>query len=79
MLSVPVEAVSEQQGAYYVYERHGAEHYIKRRIEPGDSDGQRVEVKSGLEPGMEIVVAGMPAVRLAETSAVAPQGHSHNH
>ncbi len=79
VLSVPVEAVSEQQGAYYVYERHGAEHYIKRRIEPGDSDGQRIEVKSGLEPGMEIVVAGMPAVRLAETSAVAPQGHSHNH
>lgn len=79
VLSVPVEAVSEQQGAFYVYERHGSEHYVKHRIEPGDSDGKRIEVKAGLKPGMEIVVAGMPAVRLAETSAQIPQGHSHNH
>ena len=79
VLSVPVEAVSEQQGAYYVYERLQPEHYMKRRIEPGESDGKRVEVKSGLEPGMVIVTGGMPAVRLAETSAVAPQGHTHNH
>lgn len=78
VLTVPVEALSEQQGAYYVYANTDGYHFTKLPVTPGDSDGHRVEI-SGVEPGTKVVVRGMAAVRLAETSAVAPEGHNHNH
>ncbi len=78
VLTVPVEALSEQQGSYYVYVNTEGHHFAKRLVRPGASDGERVEI-SGVEPGERVVVRGVSAVRLAETSAVAPQGHSHNH
>lgn len=79
VLSLPVEALSEQGGLFFVYRRIHDGHYDKMPVRVGASDGRRVEIVSGLEPGMEIVTQGVAAVRLAETSAVAPQGHSHNH
>lgn len=79
VVSVPVSALSEQQGAYYVYRRHEGEHFDKTAVTVGASDGRRVEIVSGIAPGDEIVVSGTPALRLAETSKNAPQGHTHNH
>lgn len=79
VITLPVSALSEQQGKFYVYEQHEGEHFDKRPVTLGDSDGLRVEILEGVEPGDVIVTTGVQAVRLAETSAVAPQGHTHNH
>lgn len=79
VLSVPVEAISEQQGRHFVYTLVKEGHYKKMPVELGTSDGQRVEILSGLPSGSEVVVKGTTFVRLAETSKIAPPGHSHNH
>lgn len=78
-ITVPRSAISEQQGAYYIYLAADHEHYIKQPVTLGASDGRRTEIKSGLSAGDVYVAEGMNAVRLSETSAVAPEGHSHNH
>ena len=44
----------------------------------GISDGQNVEILSGINPGMNIVTSGAIIVKLA-TNAGAVPGHSHEH
>lgn len=79
VISLPVGALSEQQGAYFVFEKLDEECYRKLPVTIGASDGKNVEIASGLSGGEQIVVAGTIAVRLAESSGVVPEGHSHNH
>lgn len=79
VLTVPVSALSEQQGQMFVYveEHQGA--YQKRPVEIGSSDGRNVEIISGLHPGERFVAEGVTFVRLAETADVKPEGHTHSH
>lgn len=79
VLSVPKEAIVEINGNKCVYAAHGDGHFIKHVVSLGASDGQRVEVVSGLNPGEDVVVKGAQVVRMAETSATAVPGHTHNH
>lgn len=79
VLAVPVSSLSEQQGEFFVYEKVHPEKYMKRPVRTGNRNGRFVEILSGIEKGKIIVVDGVTTVRLAETSAVAPQGHTHNH
>ncbi|MDE6050634.1 MAG: efflux RND transporter periplasmic adaptor subunit [Paramuribaculum sp.] len=78
-IAVPTEALSEQQGTYFVYVKEGDHAYEKRKVEIGESDGQRTVIKAGLEPGESVVVKGTIMVKLAESSGAVPEGHSHNH
>lgn len=79
VLSVPVEALSEQQGDFFVYEQLDEDCYRKHRVVTGATDGRRTEIVSGIEPGMNIVSRGVTTVRLAESGSVIPEGHTHNH
>ncbi len=79
VISVGEEAVSEQQGKYFVYVEKMPGHYEKRPVTIGATDGLRREIRSGLQPGERVVTKGMTFVRLAETSGVVPEGHSHSH
>ncbi len=79
VVSVPKEAIVEINGNKCVYASHGKDHFIKHLVTLGASDGKRVEILSGLEAGEEVVVKGAQAVRMAETSATAVPGHTHNH
>ncbi len=79
VLSVPKEAIVEINGNKCIYAAHGEGHFIKHVVTLGASDGKRVEVLSGLQPGEEVVVKGAQVVRMAETSATAVPGHTHNH
>ena len=81
VLTVPREALIEMQGNYYAYVRlHDHDDvYEKRLVTIGASDGLRVEVLEGLKENEEVVVKGASIVRMAETSAIAPPGHTHNH
>ncbi len=77
-ISVPVSAVVEDQGIHYVFVQHDETGFFKREVKLGQSDGQRVLVKSGLNEGEVVVTTGAVQVKLASVTAV-PAGHSHNH
>ncbi|MDE6527585.1 MAG: efflux RND transporter periplasmic adaptor subunit, partial [Muribaculaceae bacterium] len=79
VMAVPTSALSEQQGEYFVYVRLDEDCYEKRPVKLGASSGNTVEIRSGIQPGEEVVTAGTTFVRLAESSGVVPEGHSHNH
>ncbi|MDE6648627.1 MAG: efflux RND transporter periplasmic adaptor subunit [Muribaculaceae bacterium] len=79
VISVPKEAIVEISGNKCVYTTHGEGHYMKHLVTTGATDGKRVEILSGLEPDEEVVVTGAQVIRMAETSATAVPGHTHNH
>lgn len=79
VITVPREALIEMQGNKYVYVREHGHAYEKRLVTTGASDGRRIEILSGIKPGEEVVSHGATVVRMTETSAIAPPGHTHNH
>lgn len=79
VITVPLSALSEQQGLMYVFVRLDDECYAKIPVKTGRSDGKRIEIISGLKGGEEVVAIGTTTVRIAESSGVVPEGHSHNH
>lgn len=79
VITLPVGALSEQQGQYFVYEKLDAEGYAKIPVTVGATDGRRVEIVSGVHQGMPVVTEGTTTVRLAESSGNIPEGHTHNH
>lgn len=76
---LPIEAIIEQQGKYYVYVKLDDECYEKRMVSIGHTNGNEIEILSGLSRRDEVVSRGAIIVRLAETSGAVPEGHSHNH
>ncbi len=78
-LTLPVSALSEQQGEMFVYVRVDDHAYRKQPVAVGRSNGKRVEILSGVNAGDSVVTEGSTFIRLAETSTVVPEGHSHNH
>ncbi|GHV02575.1 cation efflux system protein [Bacteroidia bacterium] len=78
-ISVPVSALTEEQGFYFVYLQVDEEGYSKREVTLGASDGQRVRIVAGLQAGERVVTRGAYNVKLAAASTVAPEGHSHAH
>lgn len=76
---VPVSALTEEQGLYFVYLRLDEEGYKKQEVTVGDSDGENVRILSGLHEGDRVVTRGVYQVKLAANSSVIPEGHSHNH
>lgn len=81
VISVPREALVEIQGNKYAYvvDEDDDDCYEKRLVVTGASDGQRVEILKGLEPGEKVVTKGASVIRMAEISAIAPPAHTHNH
>ncbi len=78
-VTVPAGALTEQQGSFFVYEKLHDDCYRKVAVTPGASDGERVEITSGLKGGENIVCSGVTAVKLAGASGAVPAGHSHSH
>ena len=77
VIVLPVDAVTEQQGKFYVYVKLDDECYEKRLVTLGGTDGQSYEIKSGLTRKDEVVSRGAIIVKLAEASGAIPAGHSH--
>lgn len=78
-ITVPIESISEQQGEEFVYVKLDDHAYAKRHVKLGRNDGRRVEILEGIAEGDSIIASGTTFVRLAETSTVVPEGHSHSH
>ncbi len=79
VISLPIDAITEQQGKHYVYVKLDDECYEKRLVTLGSSNGKEVEIKSGLTRKDEVVSRGAIIIKLAESSGAIPEGHSHNH
>lgn len=77
VISVPVSALTEEQGLYFVYLKVCDEEYKKQEVTIGQSNGDRIEILTGLKDGDKVVVKGVYQVKLAATSSVIPEGHSH--
>ncbi|MGN0222151.1 MAG: efflux RND transporter periplasmic adaptor subunit [Prevotella sp.] len=79
VLSVPLSALTEEQGVYYVYVqvKDEKEAYFKTEVKTGQDNGDRIEITKGLKPGDKVVTKGAYQVKLAATSSAIPEGHSH--
>lgn len=78
VLSLPLSALTEEQGVYFVYLKLDEECYKKQEVKLGTSDGSRVEILSGVKDGDTVVIRGAIHVKLASASNAIP-AHTHNH
>ncbi|MDR2497399.1 MAG: efflux RND transporter periplasmic adaptor subunit [Tannerellaceae bacterium] len=78
-LTVPLSAITEDQGMFFVYLQVDDEGYVRREIAVGPDDGLRAVVLSGLSPGDRLVAKGAYRLKLAAASAIIPEGHTHSH
>ena len=77
-LALPVEALTEEQGLYFIYLQQCSETYKKQEVTLGASNDKEVEILSGLHAGDKVVVRGAYHVKLASASNALP-AHSHTH
>ena len=77
-LVLPVEALTEEQGLYFVYLQNCEESYKKQEVKIGASNGVEVQILDGIHPGDKVVVKGAYHVKLASAGKALP-AHSHEH
>ncbi|MEG2494617.1 MAG: efflux RND transporter periplasmic adaptor subunit [Mucinivorans sp.] len=77
VLSVPVSALLEQEGHYYIMVRLDEECFVKREVELGSSSGERTEITAGLKAGEAVVTHGAFQVKMAAAGTAIPAGHTH--
>lgn len=78
VISVPVTALTEEQGVYFIYIQEDEDCYRKQEVKLGLSDGVHTEIVSGLKGGETLVTEGAIHVKLAAAGKSIP-GHTHNH
>lgn len=78
VLSLPVSALTNEMGSFYVYKQLDEEGYQKQEVKTGRNNGNEVEIISGVQPGDRIVTKGAYQVKMASASGAIP-GHTHEH
>ena len=78
VIVLPEEALTEEQGLYFVYIQKCEESYKKQEVKLGASNGVEVQILEGLHAGDRVVVKGAYHVKLASASNALP-AHSHEH
>ncbi|MEJ7738325.1 MAG: efflux RND transporter periplasmic adaptor subunit [Chitinophagaceae bacterium] len=78
ILVIPLTALVEEQGIFYVYVQAGGESFQKREIKPGVNDGHNVQILSGVSEGERVVIKGAYQIKLAQASGTLP-AHGHEH
>lgn len=76
VLTLPLTALTEEQGVHYVYIQIDRDGYRKQEVTLGESDGERVEIMSGVRKGDKVVTKGAVQVKLASAANAIP---AHNH
>lgn len=75
-LVIPVSALIEEQGIYYLFVQTGGESFQKREVKLGANDGQKVQLLSGIAEGERVVTRGGYHIKLAQASGAMPE-HEH--
>jgi multidrug efflux pump subunit AcrA (membrane-fusion protein) len=78
-LTVPMSALLEEQGKYFVWVQVTPELFEKREITPGKTDGLHTEILGRLSITDRIVTRGALMVKLAQATGTldAHSGHVH--
>lgn len=77
-LVIPASALMEEQGNFFVYVQLGGESFQKREIKIGASDGEKLQVISGIEEDERVVTKGAYQIKLSSASGELP-AHGHEH
>jgi RND family efflux transporter MFP subunit len=78
VISVPVSAITEDQGLFFVYLQIDDERKKKQEVILGQNNGERVQIISGLKESDKVVTKGAYHIKLAAISSIIPEGHSHS-
>jgi RND family efflux transporter MFP subunit len=78
-MTVPVTALLEEQGNFFVYVQITPELFEKREVKPGVSDGLKIEILKGISKRERIVTKGGILIKLAQATGTldAHSGHVH--
>lgn len=78
-VTVPVTALIEEQGTYFVWVQATPELFEKREVHIGATDGIEVEIKEGISAQERIVTLGAMSIKLAQSTGAldAHSGHVH--
>ncbi|HPE56660.1 MAG TPA: efflux RND transporter periplasmic adaptor subunit [Bacteroidales bacterium] len=74
---IPMTALIEEQGNYFVYVQVSGESYEKRAVAIEATDGIHAAIASGLQPGERIVTEGAMLVKTATSAALPAHNHQH--
>lgn len=77
VITVPVSALTNEMGIFYVYVQLDEEGYRKQEVKTGASNGKEMQIISGLQPGDRVVTKGAYQVKMASASGAIPHGHEH--
>jgi RND family efflux transporter MFP subunit len=77
-LVIPVSALIEEQGVFFAYVQTEGESFQKRELKLGASDGESVQVLSGIKEGERVVTKGAYQIKLSSASGTMP-AHGHEH
>ena len=75
---LPTTALMEEQGKFYVFVQVSGESFDKRELTLGATDGNEVQVLSGLKEGKRVVTKGAYNIKLSNASGTLP-AHGHEH
>jgi len=78
-LTLPNQALLEEQGVYSVYVQVHPELFEKREVKIGETDGMRTEIISGITAKDRVVTEGVVMIKLAQATGTldAHSGHTH--
>lgn len=76
VISLPLAAITEEQGLHYIYIKEDQMHYRKQEVTLGESNGERQEILTGLSVGELVVVNGAIQLKLASNTGAIP-AHTH--
>ena len=76
-VALPEDAIVHEDDGDYVFVRTGPGVFARRPVELGPPAGHLVEVRAGLDPGEEVVVAGTFPLKSALRRGELGEGHSH--
>lgn len=77
VITLPVSALTNEMGTFYVYLQLDEEGYRKQEVKTGGNDGKEVLILSGVQPGDRVVTKGAYQVKMASASGAIPHGHEH--
>lgn len=76
-LTIPLEALIEEQGLFFVFTKERDGVYRKQPVRKGQDDGRTVRILEGIKPGDQVVTRGAYHLKLAGMSEAIPHGHVH--
>jgi RND family efflux transporter MFP subunit len=79
VMTIPVSALTEEQGSFFVYVQHNPETFEKQEVTIGVTDGIRTEILSGLDEEDQVVTKGAISVKLAQSAGTLDPHAGHVH